>query len=224
MNSYEIEVKSLLGDSDAAARVRDSLAKIVPSTKLLSRNTQLNHYFIGGSLQKLSEGMQAHLPPDAAAKLTVMAQNVQRFSVRTRDKDGVVYLVVKAAVDDTTSENGIARIEFEEKVGMLLDDLDTLVLGAGFEYQAKWSREREEYSLKGTNITLDKNAGYGWLAEFERMITDERDVESARAEIDSLMSELGVVELSQDRLARMFDFYNAHWRDYYGTDNVFTIE
>jgi len=39
-----------------------------------------------------------------------------------------------------------------------------------------------------------------------------------------LMAELGVAELPQDRLARMFDFYNQNWPDYYGTDKTFTIE
>ena len=34
----------------------------------------------------------------------------------------------------------------------------------------------------------------------------------------------GLVELDQDRLARMFEFYNSNWEDYYGTDNVFIVE
>jgi hypothetical protein len=38
------------------------------------------------------------------------------------------------------------------------------------------------------------------------------------------MTELDVVELEQDRLARMFSFYNANWPDYYGTEKVFIIE
>jgi hypothetical protein len=38
------------------------------------------------------------------------------------------------------------------------------------------------------------------------------------------MQELGVDELAQDRLARMFAHYNQNWPDYYGTDKTFTIE
>ena len=135
-----------------------------------------------------------------------------------------VLFVVKASVGDDSSENGVVRMEIEELVPLTLDELDKLILSAGFKYQAKWSREREEYSSRGTSITLDKNAGYGWLAEFERMVSDEKLLDEARAGIASLMDSLGVQELPQDRLERMFAFYNAHWPEYYGTDRIFTVE
>ncbi len=38
------------------------------------------------------------------------------------------------------------------------------------------------------------------------------------------MKEVGVAELPQDRLERMFAYYNLHWPEYYGTENIFTIE
>jgi adenylate cyclase class IV len=98
------------------------------------------------------------------------------------------------------------------------------VLDAGFTYQAKWSRSREEYAYKGVTVCLDKNAGYGYLAEFEKVVDGEERVEETRREIEALMTELSVFELPQDRLARMFDFYNKNWPEYYGTDKVFTIE
>jgi adenylate cyclase class IV len=85
---------------------------------------------------------------------------------------------------------------------MSLDELDKLVQDAGYAYQAKWSREREEYKCLGTNVTLDKNAGYGWLAEFERVVTDESEVGAAKAEIATLMAQLGVC-LLQRTLARI---------------------
>src|SRR3989344_4557302 len=97
--TYEVEIKSLLGSADNAQKVREALKRIDPSCTIQSRNKQLNHYFTGG-------------------------------------------------------------------------ELGTLILSAGFAYQAKWSREREEYLCHGINITLDKNAGYGWLAEFEKVVDD----------------------------------------------------
>ena len=127
-------------------------------------------------------------------------------------------------MDDTTSENGIARMEFEEKMPMTLEKLDSLVLSSGFTYQAKWSREREEYVCRDTNVTLDKNAGYGWLAEFERIVNDEKELEAARNDIRALMTKLDVEELPQDRLERMFAYYNKNWPEYYGTEKIFVIE
>jgi hypothetical protein len=38
------------------------------------------------------------------------------------------------------------------------------------------------------------------------------------------MKNLGVEELSQERLQRMFDYYNKNWAEYYGTDKTFSIE
>jgi len=102
--------------------------------------------------------------------------------------------------------------------------LDALVLEAGYTYQAKWSREREEYVYKGANVCLDYNAGYGYLAEVEKIVSDESLADQVRAEIDELMLELELEELQQDRLARMFEHYNQNWPEYYGTTKVFIIE
>ena len=223
-HSYEVEVKSLLGSPERAEEIRKAMRIADPSVTLLSRNKQLNHYFVGSDLKRLSTAASPKLPPEAAARLADLASKAKDSSVRTRDKDGTVLLVAKASMDDTTSENGIARLEFEEKAPMTLEEIDALVQSAGYRYQAKWSREREEYVCLGTNVTLDKNAGYGWLAEFERIVGDESMLKEARMEIDALMKKLGAVELPQDRLARMFEYYNKNWEKYYGTENIFVVE
>lgn len=224
MQTYEVEIKSLLGSPERASQLREAMKKADPSCALTSRNKQLNHYFEGGSIARLSETTADILSTEAKTKLKDLASRATDFSVRTRDKDGIALLVVKATVGSDSSANGVARMEFEEKVPLSLDELDALVLSAGFTYQAKWSREREEYVVNGVNVTLDRNAGYGWLAEFERVVDDANLVDNARAEVAALMGMLGAEELPQDRLERMFAFYNAHWPEYYGTDKIFTIE
>ena len=224
MQSYEVEIKSLLGSQDKADALRRRMQELDPGAKLISRNKQLNHYFTGGSMAALVKTMENDLPFPALKKLSDLIERVTEVSVRTRNKDGTVYLVVKASVGDDTSANGVARMEFEERVELTLEQLDRLLLRAGFRYQAKWSREREEYAFKGANVSLDKNAGYGWLTEFEKVVSDENAVGAARAEIVQLMEECGIEELKQDRLERMFAFYNAHWPEYYGTDKIFNVE
>ena len=224
MQTYEVEIKALLGSSEKADEVRAKLKNVDPACKLVSKNKQLNHYFVGGALENLPEVVRPHLHEEAALRLEDIATKAQEFSVRTREKDGQILFVVKASVGADTSANGVARIEFEETVEMPLDQLDALILSAGFTYQAKWSREREEYFCRGFNVTLDKNAGYGWLAEFERVIEDASKVDDTRKEIAAFMDSIGVLELPQERLERMFSYYNAHWQDYYGSDKIFTIE
>lgn len=224
MQSYEVEIKALLGSSECADELRKKMQAADTDCVLESRNKQRNHYFEGGTLSKLAEVVAPHISGVAEIKLDDLAVRGKDFSVRTRQKEDTVLLVVKVSVDDSTSANGVARIELEEKVPLTLEELDALVLSAGFSYQAKWSREREEYLCKGVNVTLDKNAGYGWLAEFERVVDDAAKVDGARDEVRALMQELGAEELPQDRLERMFKHYNEHWQEYYGTDKVFTIE
>lgn len=224
MAHYEVEIKSLLGSKERANELLAAMRVQDPSTARVSQNSQLNHYFEGGDVAVLVAHVSALFTEEQQQKLATMVEKGTNFSVRTREKDGVVYLVLKASVDEGTSANTVSRLEFEEPVELTLAELDEKVLAAGFTYQAKWSRSREEYEYKGINVCLDKNAGYGYLAEFEKIIDDENAVSNARREIEALMAELGVEELPQDRLARMFEHYNANWPEYYGTEKVFVIE
>lgn len=224
MSHFEIEIKSFLGGADHAEALKAKMQELDPNYKHVSSNKQLNHYFQDGDLQKLYENVESLFTGEQHEKFKKIAERGTDFSVRSRQRDEEVLLVVKASLDEGTSENTVKRMEFEESVLITLDELDKRVLDAGFSYQAKWSREREEYEYKGANVCLDKNAGYGYLAEFEKIVTDESEVDAVKDEIDLLMKELGVVELEQDRLARMFAHYNENWPEYYGTDKTFLIE
>ncbi len=222
MAAYEIEIKSLLGSEENAAQLRERL--LAAGGMFQGSHTQLNHYFTGGDIDALACAVSPYLGADASGELARIIKTGTVFTVRTREADGKVLLVVKASVDGGASENAVARLEFEESVPLSLAALDALVQKAGFSYQAKWSREREEYAYKDCAVTIDKNAGYGFLAEFEKMTDDEAALPEARAELSALMAELGAEELPRDRLERMFAHYNANWPEYYGTDKVFTIE
>lgn len=219
----EIEIKSLLGSAEAADRLRSAL--LARGAVLSESSRQLNHYFTGTALMQLVHRASTFLHPDWHLQLNEIANRARKASVRTRLLNETVLLIVKASLDDTTSANGITRLEFEAPVDRLtVDQLDAEVLKAGFEIQAMWSRQREAYQLGEVTVSLDKNAGYGWLAEFEIMADDDRLAVSQTTELRSLMIELGVQELPQDRLERMFAHYNANWRDYYGTELTFTMD
>ena len=234
MSYYEIEIKTLLGEKDKADALKAKMCTLDPACACVSTNKQLNHYFTGGDLDVLYKKTEHLFVGEQHKKFKKIAEKGADFSVRTRQRDDEVLLVVKASVDEGTSENTVSRLEFEEPacavdaagrpVAISLDALDILVQEAGFAYQAKWSREREEYAYKGINVCLDRNAGYGFLAEFEKLTDDESSLETVRTELEYLMRELGVEELSQERLGRMFDYYNKNWMVYYGTDKTFTVE
>ena len=212
MSTYEIEIKSLLGSLENANALKEKIK--TRGAQLVSANKQLNHYFVLGEENTLKEKLSSHISADKKALFEKILREGTNLSVRTREADGKVILVVKASIGDDSSANGVSRMEFESVLNMSLAELDQLLLDSGLEYQAKWSREREEYKINDVNICIDKNAGYGYLAEFEKMISDSSESDKVKEELLVFMKELGAKELMQDRLERMFAHYNANWRDY----------
>jgi adenylate cyclase class IV len=224
-HQYEVEIKSLLGEKDKADELVQKIQEKYSDIAQQEDEKQLNHYFnTDGDFSALKDAVAGQLSDDARERYDKIVAEGKSISLRTRETNGSVLLVMKASIDDTTSENGISRIEFEAKLPMSIDELDQKILDAGFTYQAKWSRERQTYANDKVTLCIDKNAGYGYLAEFEKVTDDADAVESVRDDLRALMNELDVVELAQDRLERMFSFYNENWEDYYGTDKTFTIE
>ena len=222
MSQYEIEIKSLLGSQEKADALKEKIK--AKGAVVIAQNKQLNHYFVINDIEKFKERATTLVSSADQDRLNKILAEGSNFSIRTRDTDGKVVLVIKASIGSDTSANGVSRMEFEAEVSMSLDELDKALLENGLDYQAKWSREREEYKLGEAHICLDKNAGYGYLAEFERVVADRSLADSTKRDLLELMQGCGVEELVQDRLERMFAYYNANWRDYYGTDKVFNIQ
>jgi len=223
-HTFEIEIKSLLGSKENSERLVANLLDKKPNSKIVNQSKQLNHYFEGGDVKILYENFLPNVSEVKKENFERVVFNSEKQSIRTRETDKEVILVIKASIGSHSSANGVERIEFELPVNMSLDELDKLVLSAGFIYQAKWSRERKEYDTSDMRVCIDKNAGYGYVAEFEKVISDESLAKTTGDEIRSFMKELDIEELAQDRLERMFDYYNKNWRDYYGTDKTFNIE
>lgn len=224
MAQYEVEIKSLLGDKERADRLVEQLYQRDSRTALVGENKQLNHYFEGGDVALLADAVRGLCSEEGRKTLDIMVERGTHVSVRTRQKDDTVLLVMKASVDDGSSSNTVSRLEYEERVPLSLAELDALVQSAGYTYQAKWSRDRKEYLCNDLMVCIDRNAGYGYLAEFEKVTTDAERLPEVRKEIEAFMQSLEVHELPQARLERMFAHYNAHWPEYYGTEKVFVIE
>ena len=227
---YEIEIKSLLGSKESADRLMDALLKKNPAATLAAQSKQLNHYFNApADLTTLQSAILPLITSEKHEALKKIVSEGKKVSVRTRETTvpgtpQKALFIIKASIGDDTSANGVSRIEFETPVQKILTELDAILLDAGCTYQAKWSREREEYKSGDTTMTIDKNAGYGYLAEFERIAPSADFAPAIEKELRAFMAELGAEELSQDRLERMFAFYNEHWPEYYGTNKVFRVE
>ena len=223
-HTYEIEIKALLGDKKSADDFVNRLVVADPKLQLKSESNQLNHYFLNGNFELLRSKIEDKIDSELVGKFDLIVTEGKNHSVRTRQKDDQIILVIKSSIDDTTSSNGTARIEIEaEFQDLTLEDLDQILLDCGFIYQAKWSRERQEYQFKNITVCLDHNAGFGYFAEFEVVASDSSEIEKIKTDLRNLMNDLNIEELDQNRLTRMFEFYNQNWTEYYGTDKVFTI-
>jgi adenylate cyclase class IV len=227
-SKYEIEVKTLIGTKENADLLKSKIKN--DGAVLVGNNKQLNHYFVLNDVELFKNNFLQYISADHRDDFNKILTSGKNFSIRTREvtSDGnehsKVILVIKASIDEGSSSNAVSRIEFENEMQMSIDELDQALLNSGLEYQAKWSREREEYTLNDIVICIDKNAGYGFLAEFEKVTDDPEKVAEIKASLLHIMAKYGVEELSQDRLERMFAYYNQNWKDYYGTDEVFIIK
>jgi adenylate cyclase class IV len=223
--NFEVEIKSLLGSKERADKLRKDLKRHYKHIKLMATEKQLNHYFhTPKDLIKFSKKILPLIPKGKKDDFKETITHGDKISIRTRQSNDKVIFVIKASVGSDTSSNGIRRIELEVVMKMKLDKLDRLIIDAGATYQAKWSREREEYDVGSFKVSIDRNAGYGYLTEFEKVLSDEKLLESAHKEILETMKKFDLEELRQDRLERMFDYYNKNWKDYYGTDKTFNIK
>jgi adenylate cyclase class IV len=222
---YEVEIKSLLVSKEKAEELYQKMKIIDPNTKLDKKEKQLNHYFQKASLNQVRDAVYDILTPEDKSKFDEMLELSTNPNVRTRQIDNEqLLLVIKDSIQDSNSANGTSRIEFEANIiGMQIADLDQLLFDNGLEYQAKWSRYRETYKFQDIAICIDKNAGYGYLAELESVIDNPSQIKEQEKKLRSIMTKLELVELDSGRLERMFDFYNQNWPEYYGTDKIFEI-
>ena len=220
---FEVEIKSLLVDKSGVNRLLAKMKSLDPKMKLKRTSSQLNHYFKNGDVGLLFKRISKYLSEKELQKLEFIIKNGKSHSVRTRLNDSDVIFVLKGILDEGKSIHGIARSEFEAVLPKSIKELDKIILLAGFQYQSKWSRLRQEYDYKDMTVCVDKNAGYGYLAEFEKIVEKKEETEEARDAIRKELEELEIEELIQVRIDRMFEYYNQNWEQYYKTDKTFVI-
>jgi adenylate cyclase class IV len=221
---YEIEIKALLGSQQNVDALLTKLKKVDANFALKDEQLQLNHYFINGKLTNLIEKLKPYFSDGQIKILQDIDEVAKGVSVRARQKNDVTYMVVKGSLDSADANHSHRRMEFEDPIELDIERLDDLVLAAGFELEAKWSAARKMYSFKDMTVDVMFSPGYGYVVEFEKVIADETQIEQTRQSIIDMMRDFGVEELDSKRLGRMFEYYNANWADYYGTDKVFTVE
>lgn len=221
----EVEVKVLLRKSTEVVKLKKQFKQLDKNSRQFAKSSQLNHYFLAGNCNKLIKKLKYYMSAAELLELDAMLKDPINLSIRTRKLNEVYIIVIKKTVDTTNSVHGTARSELEYRINVnSIDELDKLLLECDFKYQAKWSRDREEYKFQDYNVSIDRNAGYGYIVEFEKIVESISEVENTKGNIRQILNKLGLKELPQQRLDRMFEYYNNHWQEYYGTAKVFIID
>ena len=100
---YEVEIKSLLGSKEKADNLISKLKKHDKNIKLSSQGRQLNHYFNVPEKINLKKVLLGLIPKDKKTSFDKIMKDGKKLSVRTRDADGKVLIVLKASVGDDSS-------------------------------------------------------------------------------------------------------------------------
>jgi len=223
----EVELKALANKLDVQTLFDNGY-------KLTNTEKQLNHYFKVNSIHwvtELFDNLKGHLLHKAYTEL-LEAFKTNDVAIRTRwteeqDYKENTYLIVKYSLTDTNHQNGISRKEIQINLDMDLVDLDNLLLDSGLIYASKWSRNRQIYNYVGDEfkdfkheICLDTNAGYGKVLEIESVVNTEEDALCTEPKLRYILNKLGLEELDINLLEDMFNFYQKHWEEYYGTDKL----
>lgn len=230
---YEVELKVKLNNSFDA--VNKFLGEVSKHGKLefINFEEQYNHYFTSIDLKEL--------PNSFIDKYKIETDLGSNISIRTRSiNNKQVYLVIKSQGD---SVNGDVRKEYNYRVKESLGQLDDILLLAGSKYQSKWSRKRTNYVLSGIgshaiecskgeyrqeawdiNLSVDKNAGYGYIAELELIAENENESSLALDVLNRFLKKVQYQSLDKGELNIMYQYYVAHWDSFYKSLKLIDIK
>jgi len=201
---------------------------------VVSTETQLNHYFSGSLTSAQLTSLSEYDIDWTNEKHENLLKFIQDFSqakqsIRTRYSSFYTYphsstFVLKATKNDTSSENGTARVELEFNTGRVIEKLDNyLISSLKLNYLSKWSRKRVTYKYLPEDITvcLDLNAGYGTIIDVELLTEEKEDYSADLDRLRYLFQIIEATEIPTSHMDEMFQVYNRNWDKFYGTSLTF---
>lgn len=141
------------------------------------------------------------------------------LDLRIRRTDSEAFLILKKGwMHDENREEIEVRVARED-----FEKLDTILTNLGYEYDTKWHRERTEYRYEAFTIVVDFNAGYGWVAEIEKVV-GEGEEDAAKKDILDLAEKIGLEPTPPEVFDNMYKYYKENWQHYYDSGETFTLD
>lgn len=221
----KIEVKIRL---KSEIEISDLLAKLSQKDQnfeLVKKESQKNNYFVNVDLGALTANLNDFLDLSEQEILKEIMLYAAHVSISTREIDGeiVILRIISSNGSKETVTNDLKN-KFEKEITLSLDELDRLIINSKGIFKAKWSRHTAIYKFLDYTVSIDKNAGYGYICEIEKVVELEIDEENVLEEINKLINELSHSPLEKSELDRMFEYYVEHWEEYYETEKTFELE
>jgi adenylate cyclase class IV len=221
----EVEIKCHLGaDESAVTALVERMMVADPECRLTAHNELLNHYFDCKDPALLEAVAKDYA---SGTKLKTLLEIIDKsgvLSVRTRSKNDQIILIVKGVPAGGDAIHGVDRMEWEQVVDVSIENLDEKLVQAGLVELAKWSGYKDVYTFMDTTIEIQFSPGYGYQVEIEKVVIGDEDAESATKRVSEVAGLVDLTEVDHNLISKMYDYYNAHWREYYGTKKVFTPE
>ncbi len=219
---YEVEIKCLIPGKLEVDRLVDRMKNLDPSCKYLVRNELRNHYFDCDNTQYLQAVGTKFLRGPDLIRLNDVIDQSEVISMRTRCKNDQVLLIAKGVPAGGDAIHGSSRLELEVVVDVKIEELDQALVDSGLVVLAKWSGYKDVYKFLDITIEIQFSAGYGYMVELEKVVTSQAQATVAEARVRQVAKDLGLAEVDHDLIGRMYDYYNAHWSEYYDTDKTFS--
>lgn len=219
----EIEKKYLIKDLKSRDELVSKLYEKFPKLDHSGRKTIISYFYERGiDKKKIITAATKMLNADKLAELNAILVNSTEQVVKCRSIDDVNYFTVKGSGSGEDPVHAVNRLEFEVSLELELEEINHLLQEAGINIVSKWSSVRDFYDLDSTiKADIEFVAGYGYKAEFEILINDGESPDLVIKLLDELAGSLGLVEANGKLLAKMYEYYNNHWQEYFKTDKVF---
>lgn len=138
---------------------------------------------------------------------------------RIRKTDNCAFIILKKGwMHDDDREEIEIKIDRKD-----FQKADKIFTSLGFKYDTKWYRVRKEYRYKDFNISIDFNAGYGWIAEIEKIVRKGHE-EKAKKDILQLARIVNIKPASKSLFDKMYKYYKNNWPYYFDSKTTFDIK
>ncbi|MGE5456632.1 MAG: CYTH domain-containing protein [Ignavibacteriales bacterium] len=116
-------------------------------------------------------------------------------------------------------KKGQIHDDAREEMEVLVDnkyrsDLSKMLECLGYEVEIKWFRKRLEGSYQDIKLTIDYTAGYGYIVEVEKIVTDESLIDETKNKLVDILKSFNIEISDKQEFKDKYSDYKINWSKY----------